>query len=299
MSEPAKQRTISYLRAVWDESVVEPPELEAVVADCLETMPDPPATRTELRGGHAEVRHRRNNGPGLCLHVAAWTEGEPASVVPHGGNTWDLNTRPPDPGEDYLDGAGMFLILGDHCFVLPSGLRQPTMVSFLHYLLAKGDSEFDGRHFRLVPAGDLESIGTLYAEGMKSIDFNVGLYRETFRQKLGVDIVSALLDEDLTDEERERAANLSAHLVFKVDQRSRWGLKPRELAPAMRTIGEELPHESFDLVTGEGTRIRAGQLVLTKPVKLRPSGKTVDHEDAWREMESYMDALRENGRLVQ
>ncbi len=93
---PRGRRTISYSRARWMSAPGM--SLETALRLCLENCPDVDATRLTLRNMNAELRHRRLNHDAVYLHMAAWTEGGPASIVPHDviGDAADLDERAPD-----------------------------------------------------------------------------------------------------------------------------------------------------------------------------------------------------------
>ena len=94
-------------------------------------MPATDDTEVEVSTGVAAVRHRRTSIPGrVSLHVASWRYEEPASTVPHNVQTGDLDTAPPPAEQDYLDGDAMVVVAGNHCLVMPSGMRgRPLSVT--------------------------------------------------------------------------------------------------------------------------------------------------------------------------
>lgn len=139
------QRTISYLRAQW----MNPPDttLEQALRVCLRRCPSVGDTQLPLRNMTAELRHRRLRRNWICLHVAAWTEREPASIVPHGarGAEADLDANMPGAAWDYLDGDGMVLISDDHCLLMPSGLHPKSIEHYIQLLLEYGRDECGAR----------------------------------------------------------------------------------------------------------------------------------------------------------
>ena len=136
---PTKKRTIYYERAVWPGNMG--PTLQRALSDCLAARPNITDTRLPLRDGEAEVRHRREDRQGLYLHVAAWTDRESMSTVPHPSPAppnADLDEQPPGRDWNYLDGDGMVLISGDHCLTMPSGLHKSSIAQYLHTLFLYG-----------------------------------------------------------------------------------------------------------------------------------------------------------------
>ena len=305
MKQPDKQRTISYMRAVWPAEDYDD-TLQEALESCLQLVPD---TQVDLRDGRAEVRHRMSGAPPsrLFLHVAAWTEGEPMSTVPHGRASGDLDAQAPGDDFDFLDGDGMFLISRNDCLVTPSGLHPKTMEQYLRNLLARGGSPFErARMFQLLPIADSRVLPTLRDEGIKAVDLSFGQYMatatapetrpETLIERLGLDVV---LDLFTREEDRRRLAeaeNVTAKLVVRLDTRKK-GLTPEEFSPMAQQIAENSPDDAVELVTNTGQRIRRGALVLRRPVRLRASAKTVSHNHAWEEMGNYLDDLVSSGAI--
>ncbi len=230
---PCKRRTISYLCAQW----MDPPgmSLEEALGLCLKSCPNVRDTRMPLRSMKAEVRHRQLKRHGTVgLHVAAWTEGESASIVPHGanGSAADLDKRTPDDTRDFLDGDGMVLVSGDHCLLMPSGLHSKALEQYLRNLLQHGRESCGAsipnniERFELLAVADADVAEQINREGVKKIDLNVSQYPETARE---------IEDRRLTITQR-----------------------------IGRTILETLiaDEDHLEIHTGTGQRIRRGQLLL-------------------------------------
>ena len=307
MKQAEKQRTISYLRAAWPANNYTGP-LQEALERCLQSVPD---TQIDLRDGRAEVRHRRLGAPPsrLFLHVAAWTEGEAMSTVPHGRSSGDLDAQEPGEDSDFLDGDGMFLISRNDCLLTPSGLHPKTMEQYLRNLLSKGGAMFErARMFQLLPIANPQIVSSLRAEGIKAVDLNFGQYMETATapearpetliERLGLDVVLNLFTREEDRRRLVEAENVNAKLVVKLDTRKK-GLTPEEFSPMAQEIAENSPDDAVELVTSTGQRIRAGALVLRRHVRLRASAKTVSHNHAWEEMGSFLDCLVRSGAIEQ
>ncbi len=306
-----RQRTISYLRAQW--AVPPDTSLELALKTCLMSFPDREDTRLPLRDMHAEVRHRRLTRRRVYLHVAAWTEGEPASIVPHGvlGNEADLDQSVPDDAWDYLDGDGMIFVSENHCLLMPSGLRSQTLELYLRSLLERGRDEYDAQipehieSFELVPVADERVVQQIRRQGVKRIGLNLGQYLETARQhddgrstivqRIGAAILENLV---LRPEDRQRieaAENVHAKLVITCDTR-RAGIAPEDLIAVAANIADE-SEDDVEIETGTGQRIKRGQVLLKKTVAVAAFAKTVHHGDAWDHMREYFGELRDGGML--
>ncbi len=223
------------------------------------------------------------------------------STVPHKSRSGDLDAQDPKDAFDFLDGDGMFLISGNDCLLMPSGLHLKTMEQYLRNLLSKGGDRFEkARRFQLLPIADPQVLRGLRDEGIKAVDLNFGQYMatakapevrpETLIERLGLDVVLNLFTREEDQRRLAEAENVSAKLVVKLDGRKK-GLTPEEFSPMAQEIAENSPDDAVEIVTKTGQRIRQGALVLKHSVRIRASAKTVSYNQAWEEMDSYLDAL--------
>lgn len=295
---PKRQRTISYLRAVWE------PEpnvtLEGALRDELSQRPNAGDTRVPFGDRSIESRHRRTVPPGVRLHVAAWTEGEAASTVPHTADSVeaDLATQPPPENSDYLNGDGMVFVSDNHCLLMPSRLLAPSLHRYLQELVKHVGQ------FQLHAIGNASVMDQIRQEGVKKIDLDISQYaetatqavetRETIRRNLGREILASLIERDEDRQRIEEADNVHARLVINLDTRRRSGLSAEELGSMLASIEGE---DGMIIETGSGQRFRHGQMVMRKAVDVETFGQTVHHGPAWEEMETYLDELRQQGAL--
>ena len=309
-----KQRTISYRRVNFAE-LDATMTLQQALDACLNILPKSDDTRLGLGEGSAEIRHRDSNSQRLCIHVAAWTDGEEVSTVPHvtSGIEADLAVQPPGEQWDYLDGDGMMLVSENHCLLLPSGLHPKSVERYIRKLLVHGREKGakipeDMEKFQLVEIINDKVAQQIQKEGVKKIDLNVGQYMETARrrmedrqetiiEKIGRSILETLVTKDEDRRRLQEAENVQAKLVISLDGR-RSGMTAEELAPIVEDIEAELENkDDIDIVTGSGQRIKRGHLVLTKQINIGTFGKTVHHQDTWDEMEEYLIELKRKGAL--
>ena len=305
-----KNRTISYLRTQWADSIQPQIALQEVLGNCLSPV-NYGDSELPLRDGHAQIRHWSQAGQTLCIHMAAWTDREPVSIVPHlHASGPDLSEAPPGKDWDYLDGDGMMLLKGDHCLFMPSGLHPKTMEQYLKNLLVHARDQgaaipLGSDRFALLAIGDSNVLEDVHVQGIKSIQLNVGQFHETARareerhetlvQHLRRELLSTLFSREEDRRKVEEAENVHASLIVKINSRKR-GLTPEELAP----IGRQLLDESEDdveIVTERGQRIRRGALLLRKTVQVSAFAKTVHHNHAWELMNEYFQELEESGAL--
>ena len=307
-----KKRTISYLRACWPEPIEVASTLQEALVDCLTLLPNATDAQLDLRDGRAEVRHRHASDARLCLHIAAWTDREAASTVPHvQGLEADLSFQPPGSDWDYLDGDGMMMISANHCLLMPSGLHPKSMEQYIRNLLELGRNEGAGiseemDQFQLLPIARPAAVQQVCEQGVKKISLNVGQYMETARERddyrhetiverIGRGILSTLFTREEDRRRIERAENVSAQLVVKLDSR-RPGLSPEDLAPIAQEIAEE-SEDDVVIETSKGQRFQRGNLVLKKVVDVAAFEKTVHHVHAWEIMAEYFRDLTNSGML--
>lgn len=306
-----KQRTISYLRASWAREPLV--SLERALKQALRTMPSTADTQLPVRDMHAEVRHRDLARRWARLHVAAWTDGESASIVPHAraAAEADLGELEPDEEWDYLDGDGMLLVSDIHCLLMPSGLHPKSIERYMQLLLAHARDEHGAdipdhiESFELVPVANDNVVRQMRREGVKKFHLNLGQYLETARdgedehmtivERLGRDVFESLVTREEDRRKIEEADNVHAKLIITCDTR-RAGIAPEDLTPIAGAIADESADDIL-IETGTGQRIKRGQVVLKKPVDVATFAKTVHHRDAWDRMALYFDELREGGML--
>ena len=305
---PDKSRTISYLRAGW----MRPPDMSLQVAlrAALDSLPTTFDTRLPLRDMEAEVLHRRPRRRSLSMHIAAWTDREPASTVPHAPNAAesDLNERRPGRNWDYLDGDGMVFVSDDHCLLMPSGLHPRLLERYLQNLLAYARDECDApipdhfETFELMPVADEAIVRRMRRQGVKRIHMNLGQYLETARdddapivQRLGRAVFETLLTREEDRRRIQEAENVNARLVITCDGR-RSGIEPEDLVPLAGQLAEE-SQDDIQIETGTGEKIRRGEVLLRKSVEVAASAKTVHYRAAWEAMERYFRELRDGGML--
>lgn len=321
MPPVAKQRVLTYRRAVWVGGR-DGDDLQTALAAVLSRLPAVSDTKCELSGGvFAETRHRDASRRALLLHVAAYTPGEPASIVPNAGQAQqaDLAVATAPSGSEFMDGDMMLLVARDHVILCPSGMREGISTNYLRALLDTGGRQEDALQLDLQPIANRSVVAQLAREGVKSVRMNVALYQETLAQvgpvrgrdprSLGSQIQRSLhgslvgellqiLQPDRSADELLGMENLHAKVIISYDRRSGDGTDEEQ--DAIKQLAERLAQQEDDgyvIETFRGEKIRESEIALRKPVMLPPFAKTVFHQDAWREMLAYLEELRRTGAL--
>lgn len=295
-------------RIIYCERNVSAPQggltLQQALARALRLRPTVEDTRMPLRAGQAEIRHRDERAGLLYIHIAAWTENEPMSTVPHPSpppTNADLDEELPGSDWDFLDGDGMVLVAGDHCLIMPSGLHKGTIVRYLSNLLSANGLI---RALSLVPLTRTDRAKVLREKGIKRIRLNLGQYAETARtfdapQTIVQQVTSRIWESLITDPADLRAIaeaqNVTARLVISIDRR-RQGLTHETFEPLASTIMDEDAGD-IEIETPDGQKIRSGELILKEPADVLSYGKTIHHNDAWEVMTEFLARLERTGAL--
>ena len=162
------------------------------------------------------------------------------------------------------------------------------------------------RNLRLIRVANEKVVKEAYSQGVKKIELNIGQYMETVKQReevsrktiveqLGINVLKSLLTKDSDRKSIEEASNVTAQLVVKIDSR-----KPGLTADKLGEIAQEIADENEDeisVVTKKGNVIKGGELVLKKKVKITARAKSIHHNQAWEEMETFLQELEELGAL--
>jgi len=302
-----KARTLHYRRALWahDKNIG---SLEAKVRSALRRCPSTETTRVPLRGGVAEVCHRKL-GRNARLHVAAYTPDEEASLVPltSGVEENDLEVLDAPEGTEFMDGDLMFRVNGDSVIMCPSGVHPNLCARYLQGLFATAGLAEDSLAFELVAIADVNKVQLIERHGVKSVELDVAMYQESVsaiqdRRERGRlerhltgplrDILGLIFDADPTLDELVSAENLQAKLVLSFDRRRRGRLAQESVKDlAQRIVDEGMPDDLGFTINTPAGRITSDKLALRKEVELPIFGKTVSHEAAWREVDIYFEEL--------
>jgi hypothetical protein len=248
----------------------------------------------------------------IFLHIAAYTPGEPASVVPkiQGVSSGDLGIAVPPDGCEFMDGDSMALVAGNHVILCSSFLHESQTERYMCRIVEKAALCQHAENFKLSKVADIDKVALIKNQGVKSISFDASLQsasldhleRTTLNKRLvgGVaDQLLALIKKDDDGLDLDKAENLSVKLSLSFDMRKKDYTFGREKLEGMADtlIGEN--DAGFSIETLSGQSIKGDDIVLRKKITLPKHGKTVYCKDAWAEMENYYLELKEGGLLEQ
>src|SRR6185369_12673670 len=171
-------------------------------------------------------------GVGAFLHIAAYTTGEHASVVPRlkGVSSGALQTTAPPDGCEFMDGDTMVFISDDHVILCSSSLHEKQAERYMTRIVDLAKIDVQAASFSLTKVANVNKLRLIKSQGVKSISLNASLYsatvdhmeRTTVSKKLCGGIaeqVLALFGKDMSEEDLEKAENLSVNLRLSFDSR--------------------------------------------------------------------------------
>jgi len=264
-----------------------------------------PDRRILSEGRVIEGRHiqadRRNRM--TLLHLVAYTPDDQISVVPDAGRVRaaDLALVDPPEGTEFLDGELMLLIKDNDVVICRSGLGESALVAYVTELAARHGFDSAAMAFQLMKRADIDKLAMIRRDGIKKVSMNTIAHaaavdvvgRETVRRKLLGDVLEELKAVlGMEDEVPDEPENLKVEVLFSFDKRNGTELDQRQLALLAERVLAEDEDEGFMIETLSGRKLRAQDIVLSKPVRIRAYGKSIHHHDAWGELREFYEELR-------
>lgn len=258
-------------------------------------------------------QHRQATNIGILLHIAAYTPGVEASVVPRVRETdiGVIQTAPPPENCEFMDGDLMVLISGNNVLLCATSLHEMSATRYLSGIIQQAGLGEEAAAFGLTRKANVDKVRLIQRQGVASINLNVSLYdatmmhlertieRTTVREKL-TDAISrevyALIRRDQNPEEIAAAENVTAHLTLTYDRRNKLEVGRREVESLAGKLLED-EDVGYSIKTKHGERISENDISLRKSVSLPIHGQSVYCADAWRELQIYFNELRRDGLL--
>lgn len=316
-SRPARKR-VHYVRAVYNEGAAPSESLESLLRATLKANPTVEQTAVPIAShGILQIRCRRAKTGPLMLAIGAGNPGELMSTMGVGvGEEADTEQAEAPPNSRAFKIADAFcLISGNEIVACVDGMRLSTLRLYLSLLLAETHDDASVSAFDLDPVHNLDQQAILEEEGVRELELegtmlaaNYRLTREssaaTSTWKKVADGLRNILarEAESPQEEQELAAQLG-NLTVRVVVHAQGGMRAAPivhelLAKAGSTVfGEEIPEGQLTVVTTQGTKISADQLILARYANLnrRESANDLSHVDVWAALEDYQAELVEKG----
>ncbi len=307
-----KKKTLGYRKAEFFVPVAK--TLEQYLSEAHTKLPDVTQRRVAMPG-HLVLecrKHQNQASLGVFLHIAAYSPGEHASVVPMTSGTQpaDVTTTPPPDQCEFMDGDIMALVVGNHVLLCSSNLHEKKAERYMVEVIDAAKIDTNASKFALSKKADVDKVRLIQSQGVKSINLNATLFdatldhleRTTVRKRIGgklMDEIKALILEDQDAAELEGAENLSAHVILKYDSRRTDSTIGRQSIESLASQMIEDGDDGFTIETLGGEKIKGTDITLRKTVSLPKHGKSVFCGDAWRALEQYYYELRDGGLLEQ
>lgn len=267
-----------------------------------------PLASQEIKGCH--VSHPTESE--CYAHVTLTTPGEPATLVPdaHNAAQADLQQMAAPKQTNFMDGDLWFYLNDNHMLFCSTQLPVSRAKDYIHEILVSTGQPDAVCGFALNQVADVDKI-QMIQNGISSISLGAGLYpasvsylkRQTVRKYLLNGIINnirALFEDDPELSEYRDAENITAELLLKFNRRRTGGeLGQYRMQSLAEKVVEDEESEGFRIRTFNNETLTAQNIVLRKRVKIEKNGKTVPHQDVWRNMHDYFEELRDKGLLEQ
>lgn len=305
------QRTLTYFRTQWlDGAIPGYPNLESVVREVLRKAATVPATRiTKKDGVVLEIRTRRYVvGKPVFIHIASHMPGAEGSIVPEASAepSAPLETLAPPKNKNFLEGALAALITGDHCLLCTAGLTAAALRYYIYSMVRKTGLPSQALAFKLAPVANRKKVLEIVESGVAEIGLSGTMDElghipvaprdrgriEKAKMKLRESIVTLLgKDQDVAKLLTQDGSNVNAKLVVKFSKRGQGSLDQESFDEAAKqAVDEEDPGVYIRLRSG--TIIDASNVKLTRRAEVRSFGNTIDHSDAWDELQKFYLSLQ-------
>lgn len=261
------------------------------------------------------LKHTYHKDFGVYLHIAAYTPGEHASVIPKvtNGPQENVATTPPPDDSEFMDGDIMMMVAGNDVLLCGSSLHEKKAERYMIGIIESAGLDQNTPKFALCKRADVDKMRLIQAQGVKSIDLDVSVFdatieyieRKSVCKKFGgavADTIKALVLKDWDEEDLAAAENLSVGVSLSFDGKKKnkaFGKTKIEELARMLVEDEDEDTDSFSIQTVGGERIKGSDISLKKKVFLPKHGKSVQCVDAWRAIDEYYFELKNGGLLEQ
>ncbi len=304
-------RFLEYRRALWFSDVNDIEAQLRLVWGRLSSNRD----RIIERSDGASVmgmRHRDFGQNGIAIHCAKYVERQGVGVVSMVEvPSSNLAERRPGNDENFLNSDFMALIKGEHVITLGAGQNAAALRSYLHGLFLKGGLHEDATKFDIVRVGNAGTLARIAANGVASVGLNVAIDEatsvvldeqrrpRTVFQKLSWP-VSSMVDAVVGAESKASQISDSRKGSVKV-LLSVPGSDLETAQSGLDGIAEELFEDEdahdYLITLRNGETIKPGELAVKKHVRLEKEANTVDIDEVWDELNTFMSELRNSGQL--
>ena len=307
----AKKKPFHYARAVITPKA-EQRNLQQLIDDTYSRLHTLESRTHQFSDGISlQTRHynKRARLHGSQLHVVAFTNNEPTTIVPRPKPRQvdaDLGQAMPPRDADYMDGEVFLLIRGNHVLICAAGVAvsDSKVARFIeHLVLASGASTSTVSIF-LHRVADVSKLKLIGRHGVKALALNASMddagLRNTLRTSARKKILGGVLDTfkalvSMDDEETddEARAHLEAEVTIKVDRYGRGEISQTKLNELAKLALDE--DEGVRVVLTNGTVLAGNRISTHKYFEITHKAKGMFRTDALDKMDGYMNELKADG----
>lgn len=325
MARRPAYKKIHYVRAVYSPNSQPGTSFDCLVREALtrlQSVADTAVTMATLGIVGVRARHSEWNNPRAPLKLALGAGTPDESMGTFGTSEparedADAPHHPPEERAFKLADAFVLIEENDLLIITDGSIRGYSAVyRYFKGLFDSANLDPVAQAFDLHPASNQDKRQTLQSEGVGSLALKGTMFAATAEldgQDGGsiFDAVrqmkrtfQALLTEEIRTEEAQASLarhwgeiNVTTTITPKKSQ-----INTPVVVEAINSATEELIDETPDdaevvITTGSGNTIKSGDVILKKTVRLHRKDRRndIDHLDAWVELDTYRDELRERG----
>lgn len=223
----------------------------------------------------------------------------------------EVGVRPPESNENFMNSDFCALFRGNHVIVLNAGRNAAAPRNFLYGLFQNAEFGNNTWQFDLVRIGSLDKLAMIEAVGVKSIDLKVSI-----SQAAAVDLAdhtgkggiwltvkravaeqfSAIIARDAEIGRLREAEKGSVTVSINVPKGD-LAIAKNALNHMAEALAEDSDADDFQITLRNGQTIKPHEVSVKKRVELDAVANSVNFEQAWTEMRSFMNELIENGQI--
>lgn len=305
-----KERTVSYRRADWLN--IEPASIN--LGSCVKqavTRLKSVDERTISRPGGRLMRLASAKGQkeGHLLHITVETPGEFASIIPTADKVIEeveVGTAAPPDGAEFMDADAFLFIKGNDVCMCATNLHDGGIRDFLIAFFEKAKIRKDSSLFDLIKVASIPKLKLIQNKGVEEIELRASMYwasahylkRKAQPQGL-LGGIARHVRAILGNEHDANPDALNVTLTLKTDRR-RKGLTLGE--KRLKEIGLEVLRnqqkgDEFTIITKDGQRIGPDELYVRTTAEMESLGKSVQRDEAWKEVVKFYEFLEGAGAL--
>ena len=311
MAVEVRQKKINYRRAHFSLDVSDGHTLEKSVVAAFGSLSTIEARRVSLPDGHViDCLRFKKRASGHFVHLAVYTPGERASVVPVLGSVTegDISAVRAPAKHDFMDGDVMLLLAGNDILICASSVHDGKITAYFATLFAAAGLDESKHIFSAERVANADKVQLIEDEGVKEIALNATMFeasldrakRTSHRQKLTgalIDEFMAIFSKDKSLKDIADRENITAEVILKFDQRRKGGeVGGKRLSALSREVVDQST-DGYRITTLEGNVINGAELSLSKQVEIAAHGKSVQWAPAAAALDAYYKELRADGSL--